>query len=235
MDNFSLPSQINIVHDEQDFIIVSKPANISFHDEGNVGQGLFSLVKKSIALDELYPVHRLDKMTSGLVIMAKTLECARWFQHAFEHHLIEKYYIALSSHKPIKKQGQIKGDMAKARRGMWKLLRSTNNPAITQFFSYSVKANLRLFVLKPYTGKTHQLRVALSSIGAAIAGDSLYESNNTADRGYLHAYGLRFIYQGRQLEYLLPPEDGELFQLNDCKSLLDNLKAPWQLEWPKKI
>ena len=224
---------IQIIKNEPEFIVVYKPADTNFHDEGKIGQGFFSRVKQQLSLSMLYPVHRLDKLTSGLVIMAKTADAARWFQQAFEQHTIDKYYIALSDHKPKKKQGMIKGDMAKSRRGMWKLLRSQENPAISQFFSYSVQAKLRLFILKPHTGRTHQLRVALASIAAPIFGDSLYHGNDTADRGYLHAYALNFDFNGASFKILAPPSEGELFQIDATRSQLDTIGEPWRLPWPK--
>jgi len=61
--------------------------------------------------------------------------------------------------------------MLKARRGAWKLARSKESPALTEFVSTSLGQGLRLFLLRPYTGKTHQLRVAMKSLGAPIIGD----------------------------------------------------------------
>ncbi len=85
--------------------------------------------------------------------------------------------------------------MKKSRRSTWILTNSTISPAITQFFSFSMGQGLRLFIVRPSTGKTHQIRVALKSLGSGIIGDPLYSSTQ-ADRGYLHAYSLGFSYQG---------------------------------------
>jgi len=226
-----------IIAEYQDFIIVDKGAGINFHDEGVLGTGLHSQVKAQLnqygATDELYPVHRLDKMTSGLLIFAKTLACAKIFGLLFEQHKIEKYYLALSDKKPIKKQGLIQGDMAKSRRGMFKLLRTTVNPAVTQFYSYHIDNKQRLFLLKPHSGKTHQLRVALSSLGSPITGDPLYYSQSNADRGYLHAYALRFTYQGSSFEFNTAPHEGHYFVSVAMKERLLTLKKPWQLNWPR--
>ncbi len=221
-----------IIAQHEDFIVIDKPADINFHDEGELGQGLCSQVKAQCALSELYPVHRLDKMTSGLIIFAKNKHCAQQFGELFEQHKIEKYYLALSDKKPSKKQGLIKGDMAKSRRGSWKLLRTSNNPAITQFFSFSIQPSLRLFLLKPHSGKTHQLRVALSSIGASILGDKQY-SGSASDRGYLHAYALRFIFNDQQFDFISAPAQGELFTTEKLKAKLAQLTKPWQENWPR--
>lgn len=263
-----------IITQTNDFIVVSKSAGVNFHDEGNVGAGLFSQVKAQLTLapnvtnaednnsplnsltdvainngavndntannftaKQLYPVHRLDKMTSGLVIFATNLASAQIFSQLFENHQVDKYYLAISEQKPSKKQGLIKGDMLKSRRGMYKLLRTMHNPAITQFFSYPVEQGKRLYLLKPHSGKTHQLRVALASIGAPIFGDPLYSSKikttSPADRGYLHAYALRFKFKATHYEFILPADEGEYFSKDKVNKQLNSLGQPWLLNWPK--
>ncbi|WP_440874355.1 TIGR01621 family pseudouridine synthase [Thalassotalea sp. PLHSN55] len=236
---FSAP--FSIVDEQQDFIIVDKAANVNFHDEGEIGAGLFNQVKAALGNNPLYPVHRLDKMTSGLIIFAKTLEAARYFEQIFSSHQIEKYYIAISENKPSKKQGLIKGDMSKSRRGMYKLLRTQTNPAITQFFSYSIGQGKRLYLLKPHSGKTHQIRVALNSIAAPILGDALYNTNiatkagskiNT-DRGYLHAYALVFDFDDKCYQYCVAPSTGDEFLQPNVIEQLQSLTKPWLQTWPK--
>jgi tRNA pseudouridine32 synthase/23S rRNA pseudouridine746 synthase len=226
-----------IITQTDDFVVVGKSAGINFHDEEQPGGGLFSQVKKQLkeqcSVTELYPVHRLDKMTSGLVLFAKNLKSAQIFGKLFEEHKIEKYYLAICDKKPTKKQGLIKGDMAKSRRGMYKLLRTMNNPAITQFFSYSITNKKRLYLLKPHSGKTHQIRVALTSVGAPIIGDPLYNTNSVADRGYLHAYALRFDFLGTLYEFIFPCDEGEHYVSKDVKGKLTELEKPWLLKWPK--
>lgn len=229
------------IAEHHDFIVVDKEAGVNFHDEGDIGSGLFSRVKSQVKKQiqgqdknvELYPVHRLDKMTSGLVIFAKTLTCAQTLGQLFNDHEIEKYYLAIADKKPSKKQGLIKGDMSKSRRGMFKLLRSMDNPAITQFFSFSIANKQRLYLLKPHSGKTHQLRVALASIGAPIVGDPLYYSTSKADRGYLHAFALRFNYLDESFEFKSMPSSGEYFLTEQINVQLSALKKPWQLNWPR--
>jgi len=220
-----------------DFVVISKSAGVNFHDEGEHGAGLFSQVKRYLLeqfnITELYPIHRLDKMTSGLLIFAKNNESAKKFGELFNAHKVEKYYLAISDNKPTKKQGLIKGDMARSRRGMFKLMRTMDNPAITQFFSYSIGNKQRLYLLKPHSGKTHQLRVALSSIGAPILGDNLYNTNSIADRGYLHAYALRFKFLEQHHEFTLPPNEGDYFLSENLQGKLLEIGQPWLLSWPK--
>ena len=232
-----------IINQTNDFVVIAKNTEVSFHDEGELGAGLFSQVKQYMLqqfnVTTLYPIHRLDKITSGLLIFAKNYQSAKIFGELFDSHQVEKYYLAISVKKPTKKQGLIKGDMAKSRRGMFKLMRTMDNPAVTQFFSYHIGNKQRLYLLKPHSGKTHQLRVALSSIGAPILGDPLYEActkkitNAPADRAYLHAYALCFEFLGQRYEFVLAPNKGESYLTDTCKEQIAEIQQPWLLNWPK--
>jgi len=225
------PSHTIFVHYENDdFLILYKPANLNFHSEDNEA-GCVVLAQKMFH-PNLWSVHRLDKMTSGLLILAKSSKVANDFATMFQNKEIQKYYLAIATKKPKKKQGWIKADMAPSRRGSYKLLQSKNNPAVTQFCSKSIQPNERLFLLKPYTGKTHQLRVALKSIGAPIAGDIRYANAIDAkkeQRGYLHAYGLAFSYKNTTYHFTLEPLEGERFVSDACKEALKEYATPWEV------
>jgi tRNA pseudouridine32 synthase/23S rRNA pseudouridine746 synthase len=196
------------VFEHVDFFVFDKPAGASFHSED--GTGFFALVSEQYSAETLYPIHRLDKITSGLVLIARNKTAAQRFGVMFESRLIRKTYIALSDKKPSKKQGTISGDMQRTRDGNWKLLHSKKSPAITRFTSHSSAPNLRIFILKPETGKTHQLRVMMKALGSPIIGDARY-GGTPSDRGYLHAAALQFGWSGENITCLLPPNNGNLF------------------------
>lgn len=203
-------TQFPIIYQHPDFIIINKPENISVHrDEQAVG--LCENLAKQLNVPQVWLVHRLDKVTSGLLILALNKETAAYFYQLFENHQIQKTYWALATDKPKKKQGSIIGDMQKSRNGAWKLCHSKENPAITRFASQSIEPNLRHFILQPKTGKTHQLRVAMKSLGSPILGDQLY-SGKSADRVYLHAYQLDFEYKGEQISVTALPASGDFWQ-----------------------
>ncbi len=218
-----------IVHENDRFVVAAKPEGANFHSEDSAG----FVVQTSEQIGcPLFSVHRLDKMTSGLLILAKSPEAAAEFTRLFEERTIEKYYLAISKRKPKKKQGWVKGDMAKARRGDYKLLATMENPAITQFISASLRPHERAFLIKPHTGKTHQIRVALKAIGSPCAGDERYAAAEDAkkeDRGYLHAYALRFTFEGEEFSFVLPPDEGERFASAEMKELLEKWREPWTL------
>ncbi len=191
-----------------DFFIFNKPAGISFHSED--GAGFFAQLQAQYPQEILFPVHRLDKVTSGLLLVARNKSAAQEFSHLFETHAVQKTYLALSDRKPSKKQGAVSGDMQKTRDGNWKLLRTRENPAVTQFVSHSIAPGLRLFVLKPHTGRTHQLRVMMKALGSPIVGDTRY-GGTPADRAYLHAAALEFVWQGERIAVRQLPDSGDLF------------------------
>lgn len=199
-----------LCYQHPDFVIVNKPAGISVHKDDQA-LGFCQQIAKQLGVAQVWLVHRLDKATSGLLILALNKTAASYFFQLFEQHKIHKTYWALSVDKPKKKQGKIVGDMAKSRNGTWKLLHSKENPAITRFHSYSLAPHLRHFILQPQTGKTHQLRVAMKSLGSPILGDERY-NGKTADRMYLHAYRLDFCYQAQEISVSALPESGQCWQ-----------------------
>ena len=201
--------KLDIIYQTDDFIIIYKPCGISVHkDQSEIG--LTTLLAEQLGVPQVWLVHRLDKVTSGLLIFALNAESAAEFFRLFAEHRIQKTYLALSNQKPKKKQGLIVGDMQKARNGAWKLCQSKENPAITRFESVSCEPNLRLFILKPQTGKTHQLRVAMKSLGSPILGDALYGKNTEKiDRTYLHAARLQFEFKDKAFDVFTPPKEGE--------------------------
>jgi tRNA pseudouridine32 synthase/23S rRNA pseudouridine746 synthase len=153
----------------------------------------------------------------------------------FKLRQVQKYYLAIGIKKPKKKQGLIKGDMAQARRGAWKLMPTQENSAVTQFFSTAVGEGKRLFIVKPHTGKTHQIRVALKSIGSPILGDTLYAdvaSCEGVDRVYLHAYSLAFWVEGKLCRFTCAPREGEHYLSQDFLQAAQSFLSPWDLVWP---
>ena len=210
--------KLDIVYQTDDFIIIYKPCGLSVHkDQSEIG--LTTLVAKQLGVPQVWLVHRLDKVTSGLLILALNAESAAEFFRLFSEYHIQKTYLALSNQKPKKKQGLIVGDMQKARNGAWKLCQSKENPAITRFESVSCEPNLRLFILKPQTGKTHQLRVAMKSLGSPILGDALYGKNTeNIDRTYLHAARLQFEFKGQAFDVFTLPKEGEWWHRENVQS-----------------
>lgn len=205
------------VEQQDDFAVIYKPEGIPVHRE----QDQPGILEYFQDLGSLFLCHRLDRDTSGLLLLARNKDCAGEIGGEFERHRVKKTYLAIGVGKPSKKQGWIKGDMKKARNGNWKLTRTLENPAITQFESTLLEPSVRGFLLKPKTGKTHQLRVALKSLGSPILGDPRYGAIES-DRMYLHAAGLEFALRKRTYQFWNWPVTGEKFEK------LNRLKPDWE-------
>ena len=214
-----------LIADEQDFIIIEKFSGIEFHSES----GIVSILRDDY--EEIHGVHRLDRETSGLMIFAKNKEAQSILSQSFERRDVLKLYIALSKTKPTKKMGIVIGDLVKSRGGSYKLSRTRENPSKTQFFSaYCTQNKMRLFILKPFTGRTHQLRVVLKSLGSPILGDKRYGGEDS-NRMHLHSYRLSFKYKEKEYDYCSYPSLESDFSLSEVKSIFKEELNPFELNW----
>lgn len=237
---------IPILFENTDLIVVNKPVGVAMHDAvdetgvtsgtkkgikaGKV-DGIVTVLKKQLAVKELHLCHRLDTGTSGCLCLAKNATVAAEIGELFSSRRVSKYYLALSSNKPKKKQGMIIGDMKNRRGGQRILLKTQESPAITQFFSSAARPGTRGFVVKPHSGKTHQIRVALKSVGAPILGDTLY-GGAPSDRLYLHAWHLRLPLSKGELSVTAPFDAGEVISQEDMHAWVEALNAPDAYPWP---
>ncbi|KAL4522403.1 hypothetical protein Ndes2437A_g07183 [Nannochloris sp. 'desiccata'] len=165
--------QFSILKDTSSILVVNKPPNIAFHNSGDTSLGAVTLLRQQLGPNypRIYPVHRLDAMTSGAMMFAKSPDIVREIIQKFKAKQVSKYYVAISARKPSKKMGSVVGDMTRGRRGSWMLQRTTEtSPAVTRFIASAVpgRPGKIAFLLKPETGKTHQLRVALKSLGSPV-------------------------------------------------------------------
>lgn len=239
-------SPIRLLKNTDRYLIVHKDPGIAFHAErvdpeeyaetqtpGE--QGVLQVIRAMEASGELptgprlYPVHRLDRITSGILVFARGRHNANLLGNEFRHGRVRKIYVALADRPPKKKQGKIVGDMERGRGGAWILSREMKNPASTRFLSYSIpgrRPGLRLYVLHPKTGRTHQLRVAMKSLGSPVLGDGLYSRYDLArgeDRAYLHATAIRFQLGDELVEAFDPPAPGVEFATPEFLQLFNNL------------
>ncbi len=243
-----------VIEETGKFIAINKPAGIGVHDEilggahadGEVEEisalsssqlrtrsdGIITHLRKELGDQNLFPVHRLDKDTSGLMLIAKGRDATKELSELFRLRTVEKYYLALTDKKGKKKQGRIEGGMIKSRRGSWMLTQSKENLSTTQFFSYGVSEGRRIALMKPLTGKTHQLRVAMKSNGSPILGDRRY-GGSVSDRMYLHAFRLVFELEGKTFSIDSFPLEGQHFLEEGFQSLIKGLGPPELLNWPK--
>jgi tRNA pseudouridine32 synthase/23S rRNA pseudouridine746 synthase len=221
-----------IIEDNEDYLVVDKAPGVNLHRNQHA-QSLIDVLHGDFPGESLHLVHRLDDATSGLLLIAKNPLAAAEFGRLFATREIEKFYFALADGKPIKKQGMVVGDIKKSRSGSYLLSRTRSNPSTSQFFSFAIKDGRRAYLLKPHTGKTHQLRVVMKSLGVPILGDRRYgPGTQDSDRMYLHAMALRFHFRGSERRYLCVPHDGEAFVDGALQPVLLDCQSPWDIKWP---
>ena len=245
--------RIPILYESDRILIVDKPAGIAHHnskkdgddyDDGKDELGIMTTLQTT-SRTELYGVHRLDRVTSGILVVAKDSKMAACLTDAFTNRRIQKVYVGISAKPPKKKkQGWVQGGMSRSRDKSWKLVRTTttsssssNHPtksknfAKTRFFTATFqpttnttatsttttpttsnqedatsnkKKKYTCILFRPYTGKTHQLRVAAKAMGIPLLGDPIYKDGSSfsqtpqqQQRTHLHASGIS-----------IPPLDG---------------------------
>lgn len=166
-----------LLYESAHYAVINKPYNVG-----------------SYGLSEWRLCHRLDDGTSGCLLFAKSRPAASALCERFRLRQVRKLYVALTASKG--KQGTMRGDMRKARRGAWKLTRNcTEICACTDLLTFGLGPTTaddptrRLVVAKPFTGRTHQVRCAAKAAGNVIYGDVRY-GGPKADRIYLHAAGV---------------------------------------------
>ncbi len=219
---------IPIIQQTETWLVVNKPAGVSVHDE-DASSGLVTQLKQQLGVEYLALIHRLDKVTSGCLLLAKNAKTAALLAKQFEQRQVGKLYLALTKGKPKKKQGRLVGDMTASRNGNYKLLKTRNDPAITEFSSVGFDGTLRLVQVNILTGKTHQIRVAMKANGSPIWGDRRYGGNDhqSADRCYLHHFRLQFTdehHKAIMVECL--PQSGEHFLTPEFITAVNKMNYP---------
>lgn len=222
---------IPVLAEHRDYFVVNKPCGINVHQQEDT-DGLVTQLKKQLNTEHLWLAHRLDQVTSGCLLLARNKTTAAHFGEQFQQRKVGKFYLALCDKRPKKRQGTIKGDMKKIRSGRWALARNMENPTMTHFYDMGLGNGLRLQLLRPYTGQTHQLRVVLNSLGSTILGDTFY-GGCAADRTYLHAWRLTFEHEQQTHQFACLPVSGEHFQSELFLQKIDEISPPEdRFRWP---
>ena len=221
---------LEILYEDEHLIAVNKPAGMVVHPapghwRGTFANALLGHCKHLPKMDSLRPgiVHRLDKDTSGLLIAAKTTAAHQLLIEQFSKREMEKLYLAICVGRP--RNGQISAPIGRHpvhRKEMAVL--ADGKEAISEIQTAAFNEKLSLVLVKPKTGRTHQIRVHLKHIGAPVLGDETYGSSRTNEtfgvqRQLLHAYRLSFAHPitGAPIQLTAPlPEDFKGFLQQLC-------------------
>jgi len=219
---------LEIVFEDNDVVVVNKPAGMVVHP--GAGHPAGTLVNAAMAHDpaisgvggELRPgvVHRLDKDTSGLIMLAKNDAALHWLQEQFQTRKVRKTYLALVDGSPPSAGGRIEtaiGRDPSHRKQMSVLAEGKGREAITEYSTREVFPRHVLLEVHPLTGRTHQIRLHCAFLGCPVAGDTVYGRKRPSirlGRHFLHAWRLELVLpsEGERREFVaaLP---GELEQV----------------------
>ena len=225
--------EINVLYEHSDFLIIEKPAGISVHPsekepDETLENGLIAKFPKlqNIGENPMRPgiVHRLDKYTSGLLIVPKNQTAFDFFKDLFKNHGVIKQYSAICWGTLSKKEGLVslyigrsKSNPLKQSTSKYASKLGSAKQALTKYKlqKESLDKTKSLILTMPKTGRKHQIRVHLHSIGHPIVGDKMYQlekhtqENKDFKRFLLHASQLKFSYaDGKKYEFNSPiPEE----------------------------
>jgi 23S rRNA pseudouridine1911/1915/1917 synthase len=174
----SAPRDLPIVYQDQAMLAINKPPGLPVHPSASYHRNTVSFILRETYGAENAPriAHRLDRETSGLLLCARTLEHERLLKNAFENRRMQKTYLAIVRGELTHDTGTIDRPMARANQGLHVLMevRRDGLSAVTDYRVCARIPGYTLLELFPHTGRQHQLRVHLSSIGHSIVGDKLY-------------------------------------------------------------
>lgn len=215
---------LDVIFENHDLAIINKPAGMVVHPAAGHDTG--TLVHAALARftdlqgigGELRPgiVHRLDKDTSGLIVIAKNELSHRWLQDQFKSRKVEKIYIALVDGKPPTPTGRVEAAIARDpshRKKMAVVSEAKGRSSITEYRTLESFNNHTLIEAHPFTGRTHQIRLHMAFLKCPITGDTVYGRSHPSiemHRHFLHAAKLKIILPGestpRVFEASLPSE-----------------------------
>ena len=207
------PEQIplQIYFEDRDLAVIEKPAGITVHPGSGARSGtlanalLFHFKNLSDVGGEVRPgiVHRLDKKTSGLLLVAKNNVAHARLSDAFQGRRIQKTYLALVHGRPRRDTAAIELSVGRHRTIRTKMAAglTTGRAAYSEYKVLEIFRGFSLLEVQIKTGRTHQIRVHLSAIGHPVVGDDVYGERSyrefvrqfgALDRYFLHAAGLSF-------------------------------------------
>ena len=224
-----------VIYEDDDCIVINKPAGVlthsvgKLHGEATVATFLRSRLHGQLPADPAVVgirnskvnqdnqragiVHRLDRVTSGVIICAKTPEALSWLQKQFHDRMAKKTYAAVISGQLDPEEAIIDMPIERNPKAPATFRVGPNGKsAITRYKTVQVGKKYSLLELQPQTGRTHQLRVHLAARSHPIVGDFMYDGEK-ADRLYLHAHHLEITLPNGQRQTFtaeLPPEFEQL-------------------------
>jgi len=204
---------LTVLHRDEHLLVVDKPAGLLVHPvPGYRGPTLVQGLLGELGGDGIRPgiVHRLDRDTSGLLVVARDDRTLTRLQSALRRRAIHRSYVALVRGRPASRRGTIEAPIGRDRRDPTRVSLDSDvaRPAVTHFAIGEVLPGRTLLDIELETGRTHQIRVHLAAVGHPIVGDPVYGQGAELglDRQFLHAARLRFTHpwSDRELDVRSP-------------------------------
>ena len=171
---------IEIIYEDGNTLVVNKPSGISVTKDRTGQESLVHILQKQLCDQpaDLRLVHRLDKDTSGVMIIAKNITAQRKLTECFEKRLVKKTYLAFVRGVPQDSQGLVRAPLSAGRKTPQRMIidPQKGKDAVTQWKLLADFGTVALLAVFPLTGRTHQIRVHLQSIDMPLAVDPLYGS-----------------------------------------------------------
>ena len=182
------------IFENNDFIVLNKWSQIATQGGSKIKISVDHIIKNISSQYRL--VHRLDKETSGLLLIAKNLNYAKKLSYLFKQKEITKYYIALCEGNPKNNYSQVKLEIKN------KKLKIENT--LTNYKLLNKNKGISSILFNPQTGKTHQLRIVSKNLGCPIVGDQKYNihSKYSKEKLMLHAIALKFEVNTKKFEFI---------------------------------
>ena len=209
---------LDIVYEDEDIVIINKASGMVVHPaSGNYENTLVNALIYRYNLDDTNVrsgiVHRIDKDTSGLVIVAKNDKTLELLTEMFKNKEIKKTYLAIVDGVINNKSGTINAPITRDVKDRKKMMVGKDGKnSITHFYVLKTFKNNTYLSLNLETGRTHQIRVHMAYIGHPITNDKVYGKENTSFGQYLHASKLEFIHPITKKEIKVEAELPEEFQ-----------------------
>lgn len=173
------PRHFDVVYEDDAVLALDKPAGLPMHPTATYHRNTLTyLLRETYGDNPPAIAHRLDRETSGLVVCGRTRESERALKISFERRAVRKTYLAIVRGIVPRDEGRVELPMSPVEEGLHLLMRIRGEGegarAVTRYEVRARRAGHTLLVLRPETGRQHQLRVHLSAIGHPIVGDKLY-------------------------------------------------------------
>jgi 23S rRNA pseudouridine1911/1915/1917 synthase len=206
------PVSVRVAYEDEHLVVIDKSAGVAVHPApGSAGETLLPqllTLRTDGGTDPERPgvVHRLDRDTSGLLVVARTEETYAALQEAIRSRQVERRYLALVRGRPRSRTGRIDAPLGRDRRDRTLRSLDTDEPrdAVTHFEVVELLAVHALLEVTLETGRTHQIRVHLAAVGLPVSGDRRYGVGGDLglERQFLHAHRLRFMHpvSGEELD-----------------------------------